>query len=95
MEKDVSRMMMSVTLNSPLTEEDLDKVYDVDMDNTDSVTFRTKHGKEVEFVKPVRCKDCKYWEKTSNEKGYCKDIIGFGRWWKGNDYCSYGVRNDG
>ena len=43
----------------------------------------------------VRCKDCKYWEKTSNEKGYCKDIIGFGRWWKGNDYCSYGERKDG
>lgn len=44
-------MMISVTLNSPLSEEDLDKIYDVDMDNTSKVTFHTKHGKEVEFVK--------------------------------------------
>ena len=43
----------------------------------------------------VRCRDCKYWEETLNGKGYCKDIIGFGRWWKGNDYCSYGEREDG
>lgn len=51
---------MEFTLNSPLTEEDLDKIYDVDMDNTSAVTFHTKHGKDVEFVKPVMCKDCKH-----------------------------------
>lgn len=49
----------------------------------------------ADVVEVVRCKDCKYWEETLNGKGYCKDIIGFGRWWKGNDYCSYGEREDG
>lgn len=48
------------TLNSPLTKEDWDKITDVDFDNTRAVTFHTKHGKEVEFLKVVRCKDCKY-----------------------------------
>ena len=88
-------MMMSVTLNSPLSEEDLDKIYDVDMDNTSKVTFHTKHGKEVEFVKVVRCKDCKHWEPTVSDRGYCKDLFGFGRWWKAEDSCSYGVQKDG
>ena len=39
------------TLNNPLTEEQWDMITDVDMDRTDKVTFRTKHGKEVEFAK--------------------------------------------
>lgn len=49
---------LTCTLNSPLTDDDWDKITDVDFDNTSAVTFRTKHGKEVEFVKVVRCKDC-------------------------------------
>lgn len=40
-----------LTLNNPLTEEQWDQIADVDMDRTDSVTFHTKHGKEVEFKK--------------------------------------------
>ena len=44
------------TLNNPLTEEQWDMITDVDMDRTDKVTFRTKHGKEVEFVKVRRGK---------------------------------------
>lgn len=39
------------TLNSPLTEEEWDLISDVDFDNTDEITFYTKHGKEVTFVK--------------------------------------------
>lgn len=46
------------TLNNPLTEEQWDKISDVDFDRTDHVTFHTKHGKEVEFAKVTRCKDC-------------------------------------
>lgn len=48
------------TLNNPLTEEQWDMIADVDMERTDSVTFHTKHGKEVEFAKVIRCKDCKF-----------------------------------
>ena len=48
------------TLNNPLTEEQWDMITDVDFDRTDRITFHTKHGKEVEFMKVIRCKDCKY-----------------------------------
>lgn len=42
---------MTLTLNSPITEEQLDAITDVDFDNTDEIYFHTKHGKEVYFVK--------------------------------------------
>lgn len=84
---------MEFTLNSPLTEEDLDKVYDVDMDSTDSVTFHTKHGKEVEFVKPVRCKNCQCFDVATNGvNGFCNKLgVPFDVY----DYCSLGERKDG
>lgn len=44
----------TMKLNSPLTEEQWDMLTDVDFDHTPSVTFHTKHGKDVEFVKVVR-----------------------------------------
>ena len=48
------------TLNNPLTEEQWDMITDVDFDRTDRITFHTKHGKEVEFTKVIRCKDCRW-----------------------------------
>jgi len=42
---------MTLTLNSPITEEQWDDIMDVDFDHTDRIMFHTKHGKEVEFVK--------------------------------------------
>lgn len=39
------------TLDYPLTEEQWDMLEDVDFDHTDNITFHTKHGKEVRFVK--------------------------------------------
>ena len=42
---------MTLTLNSPLTEEEWDLIEDVDFDHTNSITFHTKHGKEVVFAK--------------------------------------------
>jgi len=42
---------MTLTLNSPITEEQWDDIMDVDFDRTDRITFHTKHGREVEFVK--------------------------------------------
>lgn len=41
----------TITLNSPITEEQWDDIADVDFEHTDRIWFRTKHGKEVEFVK--------------------------------------------
>ncbi|MBQ1471844.1 MAG: hypothetical protein IIZ34_05745 [Eubacterium sp.] len=45
---------IELTLNSPITEEQWDVITDVDFDNTDRISFHTKHGKEVEFVKHIR-----------------------------------------
>lgn len=44
-------MSLTLKLNNPLTEEQLDSILDVDFDHTDKVYFYTKHGKEVTFVK--------------------------------------------
>jgi hypothetical protein len=42
---------MTFTLHNPLTEEEWDIIEDVDLDHTNSITFHTKNGKDVEFVK--------------------------------------------
>ena len=42
---------LTLTLNSPITEEQWDGIMDVDFDHTDRIMFHTKHGREVEFVK--------------------------------------------
>ena len=56
-----------LTLNNPLTEEQWDMITDVDFDHTDRIWFHTKHCKEVEFVKVIRCKDCIYYDKPHVE----------------------------
>ena len=61
------------TLNSPLTEEQWDMISDVDFDRTDRITFHTKHGKEVEFAKVIRCRDCKH-RYTLRGDGFCEKI---------------------
>ena len=63
------------TLNSPLTEEQWDTITDVDFDRTDRITFHTKHGKEVEFMKIIRCKDCKHAKKI-----YTKNLPWLKQW---------------
>lgn len=42
----------TLQLHNPLTEDERDAILDVDMAHTTSVRFRTKHGEEVEFIKP-------------------------------------------
>lgn len=49
-------------LNNPLTEEERDKIFDVDLEHTPAITYHTKHGRDVTFINPIRCKDCKYYE---------------------------------
>ena len=39
------------TLKSPLTKEDWDKLSDVEMLNTESVTFGTPQGREVKYIR--------------------------------------------
>lgn len=88
------------TLDNPLTEEQWDMIADVDMERTDSVTFHTKHGKEVEFTKVVRCKDCKNHHEAHYEedgeapiiKHKCKLLKGYQ--FSENHYCGFAERKE-
>lgn len=42
---------ITFTLHNPLTEKEWDMITDVDFDHTPEITFHTKHGKDVVFVK--------------------------------------------
>ena len=63
----------SFTLNHPMTQEDFDKIIDAELDSTPTMTFRTKSGKEVEYAKVVRCKDCTKWDKSTMR--HYEDVI--------------------
>lgn len=39
------------TLHSPLTKEDWNKISDVELENTPSVTFQTPQGRQVRYIK--------------------------------------------
>lgn len=90
---------LTLTFNSPLTEEDWDVLEDVDFDHTDRVWFHTKHGKDVEFVKVVRCGECIYWEddwepsmcNSDTNRHYCviNDLFPTGDW-----FCKEGHRRE-
>lgn len=81
------------TLNNPLTEEQWDMISDVDFDQTDRITFHTKHGKEVEFTKVIRCKDCTH-QHTNTITGTKQCLLpnGYTPLGDDNDYCSYAER---
>lgn len=40
-----------LTLNNPLTKEDWDKIMDVELEKTPSVTFKTPKGRQVKYIK--------------------------------------------
>ena len=72
----------TLTLNSPITEEQWDMIEDIDFDYTNEITFHTKQGKEVKFVKVsaqpeiIRCKNCLVhgvcrFEQRLGLDGYC------------------------
>ena len=56
----INNDLIEIALNSPITEEQWDAITDIDFENTNRIWFHTKHGKDVEFAKVVRCMDCKY-----------------------------------
>ena len=79
---------LEFTLNNPLTEEQWDMITDVDFDHTERIWFHTKHGKEVEFAKVIRCKDCKWFSII----GYC-DLLRF-RIVDSYKYCAWAERKE-
>ena len=74
-----------------------DMITDVDFDRNDRITFHTKHGKEVEFVKVIRCKDCKHYDKFITQnigQGYCYVAAWRGRYMRRDDFCSRAERKE-
>lgn len=63
---------LTLSLNSPISDEQWDRLTDVELDHTDKIVFTTKAGKKVEFVKVVRCEDCvnRVVNEHRGEKGY-------------------------
>ena len=45
---------MTLRLSSPITDEQMDAIMDVDFDSTHRIWFHTKHGKDIEFWKAER-----------------------------------------
>lgn len=85
---------MTLTLNSPITEEQWDAITDVDFEHTNEITFHTKHGKIVKFVKasaqPERKKgEWIYGENDCQDGWFCSECDGFVPW----DYDYYGLNN--
>ena len=53
--------------------------------------------KGTDLVPVIRCRDCKHWKPTMPSKGIvgiCEDMDHFGRFWKPDDFCSYGERRE-
>ena len=45
---------LTLTLHHPLTDKEWDDITDVDFEHTNEITFYTKNGKEVVFVKKTQ-----------------------------------------
>lgn len=45
---------MTLQLSSPITDEQMDAIMDVDFDCTNWISFHTKHGRDVSFIKADR-----------------------------------------
>ena len=57
----------------------------------DQVHFGIDDAPTVDAVPVVRCKDCEHYDA---EYRRCFGLIGYGRYWKPDDFCSYGERKD-
>ena len=61
---------IELTLDYPIPDADWDKIMDVEFENTKSITFRTKSGKTVEFVKVSEefewCHGCKEYDQEKH-----------------------------
>lgn len=81
---------ITLQLNSPLTDEQWDTITDVDFNHTDRITFHTKHGKEVEFVKskPIKTNADKYFRNATDEE--------IAKWIHRHDWKTnlYGIENE-
>lgn len=63
-------------LNHPLTDEDWAKITDTNLKSSPLIRFYTPDGKEHEYVKVVRCKECiHYWKNWKDGEPDCGDEV--------------------
>ena len=55
----------------------------------EQIVNRLRNDPQAEWIEIVRCKDCKWY---NDRERTCNDLMGFGRYWKPDDFCSYGKR---
>lgn len=89
-----TQAIKELRLHNPLTEEEWALINDWEFDRTNRVAFLTPLGKEVEFVKVVRCKDCKY-SYDGADSWCCSYGVFAGCIMPGDFYCKCGVRKEG
>ena len=58
-------------------------------DWTEQIVNRLRNDPQAEWLEIVKCKDCKWY---NDREQTCNDLMGFGRYWKPDDFCSYGKR---
>ena len=83
-----------------MTKEDWAKIEDLEMESVPAVTFTTPSGNEVEFVKVMRCKDCKWFDidgihgrpLDGHEVCTCKKFYGYPM--RDDEYCSRAERRE-
>ena len=81
-------------LKEPITKEQMDAITDAELEHTTRLFLTTPKGKIVEFVKVVRCVNCRYAIKKGgntmlccfdNVRGSMKHVF---------DFCSDGKKKD-
>lgn len=48
----------------------------------------------ADVVPVIRCKECMHYVQETPYRGYCTDTYSFGRYWRPDDFCSYGEREE-
>ena len=56
---------------------------------TDGTALDIEDASDVDVMEVVRCRNCRYYNSEEKE---CLDLLGHGRRWEEDDYCSYGVK---
>lgn len=88
---------LTFELHSPITDEEWDLISDTEFEHTNSIVFITKKGNEVEFVKVVRCKDCKFAETKvlfGREICFCHTENNFEQAKYPDHYCGHGIKRE-
>ena len=92
--KAMSEYVGELKLKEPFTKKDWEIIADTDFKHTPKVTFTTPHCGEVEFVKVVRCKECKHPTDSKYERPFGFMYRCGGVWHGGEWYCPLGKRRE-